>query len=304
MKTNLSMATRLQYTKFGLIEKSVYDVIEIIRTGDMQVIESVYGGYSLKDITVAIRCEPDPNRQNEWKERFLPVVFFNGVWDGAKIGEYSNCTVLDFDHIGTDAQLDQILTRLKSTPFVLAVFRTFKPRRIKALVMHDNTDPARHREMYEQLIGHFGADGIDQSCKDISRKTFLPWDEDIWVNPNCQPYHFVPSMILPQKCHSPLAVINGTQKQRKPKSPQSIINILNSSWRAKHPEFWRVGYRANSIFKCACQFCEYGVPQDMAENYFLTGGWINDDFTEEEVFKHVRGAYGYNKDRYGSKVFI
>lgn len=145
------MALRLQYTKFGLITKTVHDVIEIIRTGDMQIDEPGIGSYSLRKITEAIRNETDPGKQNFLKGRFLPVAFFNGIWDGAKICEYSSITALDFDHIETDAQLTQVLAKLKSTPFVIAVFRTFKPRRIKALILHDNTDPTKHNEMYGGL---------------------------------------------------------------------------------------------------------------------------------------------------------
>lgn len=297
MKKSISLASRLQNTKYGLVEKSIDEIIKIIRAGDLQLYDPDCGTYSLKDITNAIRNEPSSQRQNEWKARLMPVVFFNGVWDGARISEYSNITALDFDYIDTDEQLTQTLSKLKSSPYVMAVFRTFKPKRIKALVMHDNTTSDKHKEMYEQLIRLFGIDLIDTSCKDLSRKTFLPWDEDIWVNANCKPFHFIPNATNSNKPFS----VNGNGKT---KSPQSIINILNSSWRKNHPEYWREGYRANSIFKCACQFCEYGVPQDMAEDYFLNGGWIADDFTADEVIKHVRGAYGCNKDNFDCKNFI
>lgn len=296
MKNTISIASNLQRTKYGLFEKSIDEVIEIIRTGELQLYDQGCGTYTLRDITTAIRNEPNAQRQNEWKARFLPVVFFNGIWNGARIVKYSNITALDFDHITTDEQLNRTLSMLKSSPHVLTVFKTFKSRRIKALVIHDSTDSAKHKELYEQLIGLFSANVIDTSCKDLSRKTYLPWDKDIWVNPNYTPYHFVPTInITPFKASDISA---------KSKSPQSIINIFNSSWKKNHPEYWEEGYRANSIFKCACLFCEYGVPQDMAEDYFLNGGWIADDFTNDEVLKHVRGAYGYNKDNYGRKNFI
>lgn len=293
----ICIAKRISYTKYGLEKKSIYEVLEMIQRGDMQLYDSECGYYDLRMITEAIRNHPDPNIQNEWKARFMPVVFFNGVWNGAKICTYSCITALDFDHIHTDAELRNTLILLKSTPFVLAIFRTFKPMRIKALVMHDNTDPTKHTEMYEQLLNLFGIGLLDTGCKDLSRKTYLPWDEDIWVNPNCSKYQFVPG---PMSIPAQARVYKGT----KSKSPQSIVNILDSSWRKKHLEYWEEGQRAQSIFKCACQFCEYGVPQDMAEEYFLNGGWVANDFTADEVIKHVRGAYGCNKGNYGSKDFI
>ena len=296
MNTITTIAYNLEKTKFGFTNKPIDEVIDIIRSGDLQLYHPDFGVYTLRDITMAIRNEPNPQRQNEWKARFLPIVFFNGIWNGARIVKYSNITALDFDHITTDEQLTRTISALKNSPHVLAVFKTFKSRRIKALVIHDSTDSAKHKELYEQLIGLFGANVIDTSCKDLSRKTYLPWDKDIWVNANCVPYRFVPTInVTPLKASGISA---------KSKSPQSIINIFNSSWKKNHPEYWEEGYRANSIFKCACLFCEYGVPQDMAEDYFLNGGWIADDFTNHEVLKHVRGAYGYNKNNYGRKNFI
>ncbi|MDE6033195.1 MAG: hypothetical protein K2G15_04455 [Muribaculaceae bacterium] len=116
---------------------------------------------------------------------------FDAKGDGEQISAYSNITALDFDHINSDNDLHNTQTMLKNIPYVAAIFCTFKPWRIKALVMHDNTDSTKHKEMYEQLIDLFGAFGIDGSCKDLSRNTYLPWDEGIWVNPGCTPYHFV-----------------------------------------------------------------------------------------------------------------
>lgn len=294
----LSFAQKLTYTKYGLEEKSIHEVLEMIQRGNMQLYDSECGYYDLRKKTEAIRNQPDPKIQNEWKARFLPVAFFNGIWDGAKISAYSCVTALDFDNINTEEELNNTIASLKSAPFVLAIFRTFKPMRIKALIMHNNTDPAKHTEMYEQLTRLFGINLLDTGCKDLSRKTYLPWDEDIWVNHNCSKYQFIPgsTSITTQAKRN----YHGT----KSKSPQSIINILNSSWRKNHPEYWKEGNRAQSIFKCACEFCIYGVPQDMAEEYFLNGGWIANDFTADEVIKNVRGAYVCNKSNYGSKDFV
>lgn len=298
MNNKITIASRLTHTKFGYVEANVCNVIELIKSGDMLLKDPQCGDYTLMDITTAIRKESSSQQQNMMKERYLPVVFFNGVWDGARICKYSNITAIDFDDIYTDEQLSQTIGLLKSAPFVYAIFRTFKLRRIKALVTHNNTDPSRHKEMYNQIVNVLGASGYDTSCKDLSRKTFLAWDEDIWVNPNCSLFQFTPKaqVFNPVK---PNRLVN----TGKSKSPQSIINILNSSWRNKHPEYWKAGNRANSIFKCTCQLCEYGVPEDMAEEYFLNGGWSADDFTDDEVLKHVRGAYRTNQNSFGTKTF-
>ena len=64
---------------------------------------------------------------------------------------------------------------------------------LKALVLHDNTDPARHEDLYGQLLDKFYvANRNDASCKDLARRNYLSYDPDIWTNPNPEPYPYVP----------------------------------------------------------------------------------------------------------------
>ena len=51
----ISIAKKLDYTKYGLEEKSIYEVLEIIQRGDMQLYDSECGYYDLRKITEAIR---------------------------------------------------------------------------------------------------------------------------------------------------------------------------------------------------------------------------------------------------------
>lgn len=54
---------------------------------------------------------------------------------------------------------------------------------LKALVLHDNTDPARHEDLYGQLLDKFYvANRNDASCKDLARRNYLSYDPDIWTN--------------------------------------------------------------------------------------------------------------------------
>lgn len=300
---DLTVFQRINWTHYGFQNISISEIFEIIRTGNLQIRGKRVGEYSLKQITEAIRSVPDSNRQNQLKEAYLPAVTFNGVWDGSCICQYSNYTVFDFDYISTAEESMQVKERLKTIPCVMAVFRTFKPHRLKAIILHDNIDPSKHQDMYNQLMSFFGLTLLDQSCIDLSRHHYLVCDEDIWISPNPLAYHYIPSIIQPKwnpVVSMPTITMPRTGKQ---KSAQSIINILNSSLHKNHPEYWMKGYRASSIFKCACMLCEYGVPMYMAEEYFLNGGWIAADFKEDEVTKQVRGAYKYKQNEYGSKNF-
>lgn len=303
----ITQFNRINWSRYGFTDRSINDILEDIRKGDLMLYDYQLGNYSLKQITHAIRQEQDVNKQSDWKEKFLPAVTFNGTWDGDKISNYSCYTALDFDHITSTEQKNNTIQSLKQCSCVLAVFSTLKPFRLKAIILHDNQNPALHKDMYNQLINKFGITLLDTSCSDLSRKNYLVWDKDIWINPNPIPFHYAPCQTFPPVCHGasePLKQAKSkTYSGNKQKSPQSIINILNSSWRKNHPEYWMIGHRAECVFKCACLFCEYGVPLKMAEDYFLNGGWLADDFGENEVIKHVNGAYKYNKGIYGTKEF-
>lgn len=294
--TQMSLLTRIDWCKYGFSNKSIDEILEVIKTGEMLLNDDDLGSYTLRQITEAIRFETDCNKQNEWKAKYLPAATYNGVWDGNQISVYSCYTALDFDHIGSNEAMLITFNWLKLTSCVRAVFRTLKPYRLKAIIQHDNTDPSLHKDMYGQLVQKFGLKLLDTSCADLSRRNYLVWDKDIWINPNVIPFHYIPTTSQQQV----KAILHSGNQM---KSPQSIINILNSSWRKNHSEFWKEHYRANSIFKCACLLCEYGVPIDLSLHYFKTGGWIADDFGEDEVIKQVNGAYKFRKNEYGTKDF-
>lgn len=297
-KRRITMMKRITWSKHNLDHVSIGKVLSIIKSGSLILSDADDGEYTLKDITEKIRFEKDEAKQNDMKMRYLPAVTFNGLWNGNEICSYSNVTVLDFDHIYNELEMLSVWAHLQSLPFVLAIFRTFKAYRLKALILHDNNDMTKHREMYMQILNQFDITQLDTCCQDLSRKTFLPWDDEIWINPEPCPYHFVSSTNISPV--NPLNKVRPMYAGSKVKSPHSIVNILNSSWKREHPEFWQRGHRAVSIFKCACQFCEYGVPQEMAEEYFLKH-WEDTDLTEDEIFGHVDGAYKRAKS--GSRDF-
>lgn len=295
----MTILERINFSKFNLRQTSIQEVLNIIRNGDYQLYDRELGNYSLAKITNAIRTQSDSERQNDWKAKYLPAVSINGTWDGNGISDYSCYTVLDFDYINSEEDMTNTFRYLRTIPYVVAIFRTLKPYRLKAIIKHDNTDPSLHKDMYSQLVNLFGASLLDTSCSNLSRKHYLVWDKDIWINSSPVPFHYRVQQIKTKE-HMP----TNSNKTSRNKSPQSIISILNSSWHKNHPDYWKEGNRANSIFRCACLLCEYGVPEEMSEYYFLNGGWIADNFDENEVIKQVHGAYRYKKEEYGTKEFI
>lgn len=303
----VTLLPRIAWVRFGFQNKPISEIFEIIRNGDFVLPDLRVGTYSVRDITEAIRSQTNENVQNEWKALYLPVVTFNGLWDGYGICQYSRYTALDFDNISSAEECVYVKERLMATPCVMAIFHTLKPNHLKAIILHDNQDPTKHQDLYGQLMRKFGLELLDQSCKDLSRRHYLVWDENIWVNPNPSAYHYIPSPLIKSMkttISAPASKTAVAPRSGKQKSPFSIVNIFKKIWNEKRKEweFWHEGIRNNRVFSCACLLCEYGVPQEMAENLFVD--WVENGFDKDEILKHVEGAYKYKRNEFNTKIFI
>lgn len=309
MKTmqQVTLTQRINYTKFNLGYATVDDVVKIIREGNIFMNDYKYGQYTLKQAVEYIRSLNTHAEQQQWKERLLPAVAYNGVFsevEESHIMQYSNVTAMDFDDIEGYNEMQHLWRRLIITPCVYSVFVTPSGGRLKALVLHDNTNPNNHRDLYEQLLAKFNISNPDTSCRDLARRNYLSYDPNIWVNPNPVPYHYVPTIKPVNKVQQ----VRQAQPQNhyaqtgKKISDRSIISIMNSNCKKNHPEYWQEGHRACSIFKLACLFCKWGVEEDLALEYFITG-WESETMTEDEITGHVTRAYKTEKDNFGTVDF-
>lgn len=305
--TNVTLTQRINYTKFNLGYGTVDDVMKIIREGNILMNDYEIGQYSLKWAVEFIRSLNTHAEQQQWKERLLPAVAYNGVFSEVEkhhIMQYSNVTAMDFDRIKSYGEMEHLRNRLIKTPCVCCVFVTPSGKGLKALVLHDNTDPAMHENLYEQLLQKFNVASKDKSCKDLARRNYLSYDPNIWTNPNPVPYHYVLSTKTTIQVQQVMQTRpkNHYAQTGKTISDRSIINMMNSSWKKNHPEYWQEGNRACSIFKLACWFCKWGVDEDLALEYFI-GGWESDTMTEDEISGHVTNAYKTEKDNFGTVDF-
>lgn len=250
MDSYITLAHRINHTRYNLSYPTLSRVTGMIRDGNMVLCDNQYGKYTLAQAIEHIRKQPE-NEMQYWKARLLPAVAYNGTFseiDSTHLISYSNVTAMDFDHIGTQAEMTDLRNWLIKTPCVLCVFVTPGGRGVKALILHDNTDPDRHRDLYAQLLDKFNVAGKDSACKDMARRNYLSYDPDIWMNPNPVTFHYIPTVRAQGKVIQPHA-------ERKV-SDKSIINIINSLWKKNNPEYWKEGNRAESIFKLACLMCK------------------------------------------------
>ena len=296
MDSFITLAHRINHTRYNLSYPTLSRVTGMIRDGNMVLCDSQYGKYTLAQAIEHIRKQPE-NEMQYWKARLLPAVAYNGTFseiDSTHLISYSNVTAMDFDHIGTQDEMTGLRNWLIRTPCVLCVFVTPGGRGLKALILHDNTDPDRHRDLYTQLLDKFNVAGKDSACKDMARRNYLSYDPDIWMNPNPVTFHYIPTVRAQGKVIQPHA-------ERKV-SDKSIINIINSLWKKNNPEYWKVGNRAESIFKLACLMCKWGVDESLVIGYFIEG-WKSPTMSEEEILGHVRNAYRAEKNNFGTLEF-
>lgn len=292
-----TLTEKIYWTKYNLIYPELGDIIQMIRTGNMQLHDNELGDYTLQWAIAKIRSVA-PSDMQKWKARLLPAVSYNGTFkelNSAGLIEYSCVTALDFDHIATPDEMMHLRNRLIKTPCVLSVFVTPSGNGLKALIWHDNTDPGRHGDLYEQLLNKFYvADRNDASCKDLARRNYLSYDPYIWITPSPEPYHYVPTI-------KPLVQIPQSFGTRTV-SDKSIISIMSSHWKKNNPEYWKKGNRANSIFMLACRMCKWGVDEGLATEYFIDG-WEDDTMDEKEIRSHVGNAYKTEEKNFGTLIF-
>lgn len=294
----ITILERVNYTKSNMAYVTVEEIVNLIRTGNMVLHDNEFGDYTLRQAIEHIRSLKTHAEQQQWKLRLLPAVAYNGEFSEVNkngLIQYSDITALDFDNIQNYDEMEYLWRRLVATPCVCSVFVTPSGKGLKALVLHDNTDPAMHGDLYDQLLQKFNVASKDLSCKDLARRNYLSYDPNIWTNPNPVPFHYVPTIkaVMTKQTN----VSSG-----KKISGRSIIHIMNSTWKKNHPEYWQEGHRAMSIFSLACQLCKWGVDENLAMEYFVDG-WESESMTENEIIGHVRNAYKAEEKNFGKENF-
>jgi len=296
----LTLVKRLFLNKKGdalYIELS--QVIQWISTG--QIITK-NGTLDLVSATNNIRQCSSHEQQQKLKLSYLPAVMFNGEFEDGNLTNngllhYSPFTALDYDGFPNDELLQQTYRRLKITPCVALVYHTPSGRGLKAVIKHDNTDPQQHSDLYDQLLNKLHVDGVtlDTTCRNLNRFHYLCYDPNIWVRPDIEPYHYVPTQ--PQVIQNPVQPIDQGGKDASI-SDRSILNMLK--WRCKHdfPNFLCEGHRHEGIYWLGLRCGEAGIDSDLGAK-FVENLYNGDDITytygdaisRQELFKHFKRGY-------------
>ena len=187
---------------------------------------------------------------------------------------------------------------------------------LKAIVKHNNTNPAHHYNLFVQLHRFFGLGNtnFDSVVSDISRGTYFSYDPDLWQNPYCKPFEFVYDLGIGDKKDKGASgkkpvtttasyhyetseadkLMNGIFQGSM--TDRQVINYMNNHFWKKQKEDYQEGNRQSSLLRKASQLCKYGVLfenalEELKYRYCYAG------LEEEEVEGKV--AYCYSSNVFG-----
>lgn len=291
----------------SLSVKTIDQILTVIKNGNPELISQI----------TAIRNLTNHQEQNEEKKK-LPVFCCNGTFhkrNNASLLQYSSFIAIDFDGFKTNDELQAYKEHLKTYPYVYAIFVSPSGNGLKAIVQHNNTNPAHHYNLFVQLHRVFGLGNFDSVVSDIARGTYFSYDPDLWQNLCCRPFEFVYDLGIGDKKGK---VVTGGKTGSSTASyhyetsdadrlmngifqgsmtDRQVINYMNNHFWKKLKEDYLEGNRQSSLLRKASQLCKYGVLyenalEELKYRYCYAG------LEEEEVEAKV--AYCYSSNVFGS----
>lgn len=287
----------------------IYDIIKTGKTWSMDI----------QIDTLKVQCQSDHNIQNELKKRLLPYACINGVFQERKdssLLEYSSYTAIDFDKFQSEEEMETVKGWLKETPFVKFFYVSPSGRGLKAIIEHTNTEPKKHKALYEELLQYFRIPQVDPKTSDLSRATYLCYDPQAWWNPNCIPYQFDESkysedivlqrttssssaaaIALPTDYNKKVDYFNSFERPKETKITDASIKRIVYSWINK--DTMTTG-RNNALYQYSCTLCKAGI------KYKTALYWLNEKFSElglheNEIQKTTCSAYSRCINEFGTE---
>jgi hypothetical protein len=109
------------------------------------------------------------------------------------ITQTNGLMVVDYDHLGSSANLNILRDKAISDPRVLTAFVSPRGDRFKVVFLTDVTDVSVYQTAYKILLDQLNKESVygqfaaDASVSNVSRCHFVPHDPDIFYNPNPEP---------------------------------------------------------------------------------------------------------------------
>lgn len=288
--------------------------LNIIKTGKYKIKKSQSEVRQLKDVIIEIRSLSDHKKQAELKCSWLPAGCINGTFsykDDSGIEKYSSFIALNYDGFDTDEEMNEARELLKTYPFVYAIFVTASGKGLKAIVLHDSTNPTFHWNLYQQVMKKCQFQQSDSSVVDLSRAQFLSYDPGLWINPEPVPYHFIydPTLTPPVKKQEKYVAASEVETSTEDTmlddwtsrflfdlaknilTDEAVVERLDKHWHEEKKEYFDIGNRHKSMLIIAGTLCKAGIAREITRDY------LQNNFTKkggDEIQRIIDYSYGHN----------
>lgn len=287
------------------------------------ILERIKTDPTLIPQTETVRAQTNKKDYKKEKNK-LPMVAYTGIFNYRddnleNLREYSNIIVMDFDEFLNSKEAREFKEKLIKYADRLHLYAAWispSGRGVKAAMIHDNTNPEYHYNLFWQIKKNLypNTGQFDEKCANLSRTFFLSSDPKVYINPNKEqlaPYHFKydPSIPAPSKksynkgCSSK-SFIHTEEELEKNAGYQllwkdkTLIDYINRKWRKEYPESYKDGNRHRSILSRAKWLCRYGVLYEHAL-FYLIGTFGLHGIAEEDIEAMVINNYNANRDKFG-----
>lgn len=290
---------------------------------DTEVVNKIQSDKIIQKIIDEVRqCMANNDLETaEKKKSELPAVTFSARFAGGrrydKLVEYIGEISLDFDKKSTD-ELQRIRQAAANCPYTHLSFLSPRGSGYKITVrtsLADGTLPQSaeevrryHTHAYDQvsaLYEEICQTDIDEACKDMTRLCYLSHDENIYFNPNSETLIIDPNLPLRPKQRKTPGRKKGSAKKLSGESdakPSDNIRPTTGENRGllatllychDHKETYKAGNRNTYLFKLACIYNCYGIPQQEVQQ-FLHANFI--DLPPEEIDSLTASAYQHTEE--------
>ena len=293
---------------------------------DYVLLEMVAKDEQLKQLTEFVRNQPDEDMFKEEKKK-LPMIAPSGIFTYRNdnidnLREYSNIMVLDFDKFPNHEaanEFKQKLVQYADQLHIYAVWFSPSNKGVKVAMLHDNTNPEYHYNLFMQIKFKLypNTEQFDMKCGNLSRTCFLSYAPDVWLNPDREhltPFHFVYDPQYPnipprdysskgwsskEFKHTEDEIKLNSIFQAKWKDKQ-LTNYIDKCWRKEYPDSYKDGNRHKSILSRAKWLCLYGVLFENAVDY-LKATFGRHGIDEKDIEEMAINNYNSNRGKFGSK---
>lgn len=255
-----------------------------------KVVERIKNGKS-KETVDKVRNALDKKEGNKYKNT-LPCIMFAGVFSQRNsngLVEHVGLMSVDFDGFPDTKTMFEQKEKLKQNKHFVMLFISPSGNGIKGVVRIPNATKETHPRYFAEFQTKFEFDYWDKSCSNVDRVCFESYDPEIYVNWDAEIFN-------------PVLIDKGFNVTERPPlipitNEDEIINrIMAFNWKKD----FREGERNVFLFDVAGAFCEYGIPQHIAEGYIINNIVIG-DFPEQEAKNTIKSAY--RKRNFDSKYF-